>query len=322
MLMKLSIIIPVYNVEKYIEKCILSCCNQNIAASEYEIIVVNDGSPDKSLEIALRLEQLHENITIISQSNQGLSAARNRGLNSAKGEYVWFVDSDDWIEKDCILDLYMTCKEFNLDVLLFEANDCDGEVSIRRASPADYKEYPIDGKSYLLTENIIFPVCVKIIKREFLLSYSLFFLNSIIHEDNEFIPRLFYFSKNIMRIDKIAYNVFHNPASITRSINPKKSFDLIKVAQSHVDFVNSKVKEEDLKVVFCNCVGLAINSALANSILMDKTNKQLFYIELKKNKHLFRYMMRSNTKKYRLEARLYLFSPLLFKIFYNVFFKF
>ena len=99
--MKLSIIIPMYNVEPYIEKCLLSCLNQNIPHADYEIIVVNDGSPDGSLGIARRIASTVDNMLIVSQENGGLSAARNKGLSYAKGEYVWFVDSDDWIEENC-----------------------------------------------------------------------------------------------------------------------------------------------------------------------------------------------------------------------------
>lgn len=97
-MVKLSIIIPVYNVELYIEKCLQSCLSQDIPYDEYEIIVVNDGSPDGSLAIAESIAKTTTNMTIISQKNGGLSAARNTGMSVAKGEYIWFVDSDDWIE--------------------------------------------------------------------------------------------------------------------------------------------------------------------------------------------------------------------------------
>lgn len=317
--MKFSIIIPMYNVEKYIERCILSCCNQNIAILEYEIIVVNDGSPDRSLEIATNFEQKFSNIKIISQENQGLSVARNNGLKVAKGEYIWFVDSDDWIERNCLLDLYKKCSEFSLDVLSFEANDCDGEICVKRESFKDYNEFPIDGKSYLLSGKIVFPVCFKIFRRDFLLNNNLFFMKDIMHEDNEFVPRMFYLSKAIMKIDFVPYNVFQNSASITRSVNPKKSFDLIKVAQSYVIFMNEKGMSKDLKLQFSNYIGLAINSALNNSKLMNKVNKDIFYLELKRNKFLFRQMKRSSNLKYKFEAQLFLLSPNLFKILYSIF---
>lgn len=143
-----------------------------------------------------------------------------------------------------------------------------------------------------------------------------------LHEDNEFIPRVLYFANKVLYLDKIFYNVYNNPKSITRSVNPKKSFDLIKVAQSHVDFMNGKVQEEDLKIQFCAYIGLAINSALDNAKLMDDANRTAFYLELKKNKDLFLFMKRSNNIKYKLEAQLYLISPNLFKMLHSVFLKF
>ena len=87
--MKLSIIIPVYNVERYIERCLESVvCQQDVDTSLYEVIVVNDGTPDKSMEIVEKYSNVYSNISIISQSNQGLSAARNNGMKVAKGEYI------------------------------------------------------------------------------------------------------------------------------------------------------------------------------------------------------------------------------------------
>ena len=98
----LTIVIPVYNVEKYIEKCLLSCVHQDIPSDSYEIIVVNDGTKDNSLRIAESIATTHSNISIVSQQNKGLSAARNTGLKLAKGNYIWFIDSDDWIEDNCL----------------------------------------------------------------------------------------------------------------------------------------------------------------------------------------------------------------------------
>lgn len=89
--LKLSIIIPVYNVAPYVEKCLRSCAEQDIPSEDYEIIVINDGTPDNSLEIVERVAKDYPNIIIHSQDNAELSAARNKGLSLAKAKYVWFV---------------------------------------------------------------------------------------------------------------------------------------------------------------------------------------------------------------------------------------
>ena len=106
--LKLSIIIPVYNVEKYIEVCIESLYKQNISEDEFEVILINDGSTDNSLSILQRFEIQHTNITVISQRNQGLSVTRNNGIKAAKGEYILFVDSDDLIIKNSLKTLLGT----------------------------------------------------------------------------------------------------------------------------------------------------------------------------------------------------------------------
>ena len=97
----LSIIVPMYKVEEFLPKCIDSIINQKFN-SEIEINLVNDGSPDNSEKIARQYAEKDNRIKVISQTNQGLSAARNRGLKESKGEYVWFIDSDDWITPDSL----------------------------------------------------------------------------------------------------------------------------------------------------------------------------------------------------------------------------
>ena len=100
--MKLSIVIPVYNVEKYVSECLDSCLEQNVDITDYEIIIVNDGSTDNSANL-INLYAKQSNIIIINQENLGLSAARNAGIKIAKGEYIWIVDSDDWIEPGILI---------------------------------------------------------------------------------------------------------------------------------------------------------------------------------------------------------------------------
>ena len=103
---KLSIIIPVYNVENYVDTCIESLYKQGISEYEFEVILINDGSTDNSLSIIQEYENKYSNITIISQKNQGLSTTRNNGIKLAKGEYLLFVDSDDLIIENILTHLY------------------------------------------------------------------------------------------------------------------------------------------------------------------------------------------------------------------------
>ena len=100
--MFLSIIVPVYNTEKYLTECLDSLLEQDIDTDDYEIICINDGSTDNSLDILQKYVNEYSNVVVINQQNKGVSAARNRGMESAKGDYFWFVDSDDLVQKNIL----------------------------------------------------------------------------------------------------------------------------------------------------------------------------------------------------------------------------
>lgn len=111
---KISVIVPAYNVEKYIERCLTFLCNQTL--DEIEIIVINDGSIDRTEDIVSVFLKFDSRIKLISQSNQKQGAARNRGLEIAKGEYISFVDADDWVSVDYFEKLYLAIKKYDADV--------------------------------------------------------------------------------------------------------------------------------------------------------------------------------------------------------------
>ena len=117
---KFSFIVPVYNVEKYLSRCLDSLLTQNY--QNFEIICINDGSPDNSINILQMYQKKHNNIFIINQENKGLGGARNTGLKYASGDYIWFIDSDDWIEPTSLylLNNYIS-QEGSKDMILFNA---------------------------------------------------------------------------------------------------------------------------------------------------------------------------------------------------------
>lgn len=117
--LKLSIIIPVYNIAEYISECLDSCLKQDMDYGEYEIICVNDGSTDNSEVVLSRYAEKYSNIRVISQKNQGVSAARNRGIKEACGKYVWFIDGDDYIIGNCLSSLIEALEENSAKQLFF-----------------------------------------------------------------------------------------------------------------------------------------------------------------------------------------------------------
>lgn len=241
--MKLSLIIPVYNVENYIQKCINSCLNQNIPLSDYEIIIVNDGSKDNSLQIAEELANCHSNIKIISQQNQGLSASRNNGLKIAKGDYVWFIDSDDWIEPNILKSLLSYTYKNQLDVLCFNLQ-LVYENGIIEPYIINYKnEKQIFTDNSFVTHVKMPPASVlALYKRSFLKDNNLFFMEGILHEDNEFTPKVYTLAKRISFLNIVAYNYLQRSGSIMKSDQSKRrAVDFLKIADSLYSFNNSKL---------------------------------------------------------------------------------
>lgn len=118
-MIKLSIIVPVYNVAELIKKCVDSLLCQDIPSEEYEILLINDGSTDNSLQIIENLARKHSNIKVYSKPNGGQSSARNWGLRHALGKYIWFVDSDDFIETNVLGKVLGKVEKDSLDVLCF-----------------------------------------------------------------------------------------------------------------------------------------------------------------------------------------------------------
>lgn len=303
--MNLSIIIPMYNVELYIERCLSSCLKQNIPYEDYEIVVVNDGSPDGSLQIAERIAKENNNIRIVSQSNGGLSAARNTGLSVAKGDYVWFVDSDDWIKENCLKEIIERLYKDNLEALaICAANHIDGKNE-RRFSFKD--NTIIKGKDAMLKNKCVCCAPFTIYKRMFLSDNNLSFYEGIFHEDNEFTFRAYYFLERLGYTNEILYFVYQNQNSITRSFNPKKSHDRIIVANSLHKFMNNI--EYDYFNIYHNQIGQLLNTAMYDLLKAEKKITDLFDKDMYKNRHLFKHLKQSSILKYKIEGFLFYIFP-------------
>ncbi|MBO8477810.1 MAG: glycosyltransferase [Bacteroidetes bacterium] len=225
---KYSLILPVYNVEDYLGKCIESCEDQEIPSDEYEIIAVNDGSTDTSLQILQELSKKYNNIKIISQSNKGLSEARNAGLNVACGKYIWFIDTDDFIEKNILSKIDMVLQMHDLDVLHIghQMVDSTGKSFVSKPNIDNYKKIS-DGISFF--ENILkeeFYAWSFIFESTFLKQQSFKFSPGITFEDIDIVPQLIIQSKNIASLNKVSYYYRQRSNSIIHSVNYKMIDDL------------------------------------------------------------------------------------------------
>lgn len=300
--MKLSIVIPVYNTEKYLEKCLASCVNQEVEKADYEIVVVDDGTKDNAMAIALRYQENYPNIKIFSQENAGLSAARNMGLSHCSGDYVWFVDSDDYIEEGA-LSLIFNEIEDNPDVICIQAKRSDEETPRNRFS-GNVK----NGFDVLLHSFDDWDRCVPyfIFNRKFIDNHQLRFYVGIFHEDDEFTPRALVFAEKVSVIDRPLYFYWvKTENTITKTVNPKKSYDNIIVAESLSDFKEKNAMPDNVKQVFDNHISLIINNTLDNINQSDKQTIREFNSFLRTKKYLFRSLRKSNKLKYKLEYVLF-----------------
>lgn len=299
-MLKLSIVIPVYNVEPYIERCIMSCVNQDLPSTDYEIVVVNDGSKDNSLSIIERVSLKYNHIKVVTQTNGGLSAARNTGLSQALGKYIWFVDADDWIKENCLKKVIEICENRNLDLLQICAANMIENNAVRRFGYKD--ESNVFSGIDALQGDIQYCAPFAIYRREFLVQNNLIFYPGIYHEDNEFSPRVYYFAKRVSSYNDLLYYVFQNPNSITRTINPKKAFDGIIVMNNLHDFMKDIC--ENAKGAFHDIITGTFNGALHDTLYVSKEDVKRFDDELYRNKHLYIHLTKSQSLIYKIEGML------------------
>ena len=226
--MKLSIIVPVYNVADYLAKCLDSLLAQDLPQNEYEIIVVNDGSTDNSADIAQQYADGYANISLVNQANQGLSGARNTGIKCAKGDYIQFVDSDDYLEENVLGGLMKQVEDGDLDVLRFNYENVNdkGDVVNPNKDPkhfVDFSNEVVDGLTFL--NNKLGPACYAvqfIIKKELLIDNNIIFKSGIYFEDVEWTPRMLLKAGRVASTGAVVYYYLVREGSITKAVNKDK----------------------------------------------------------------------------------------------------
>lgn len=225
--MKLSVIVPIYGVEQYLHKCVESLLNQDIPVSEYEIILVDDGGHDKCPQICDSYAETHSNIRVVHRENGGLSAARNSGIEVAKGEYVMFVDSDDYLEPNVLNGLMAQIVCDNLDVLRYRLQYVNPQYEVYnpyKINPFkrnDYTEIPTDGVSFLNSRmNTRCYAWQFVLKRELL--EGCIFTPGIYFEDTDWTPRMLCRAKRVASTQTVVYNYLMREGSITNAVNRSK----------------------------------------------------------------------------------------------------
>lgn len=290
---KFSIIVPVYNVEKYLQRCLTSINNQTFR--DYEVIVVNDGSTDNSMSIIEQYKK--DNYIVVNQVNKGLSGARNAGLKIANGEYVIFLDSDDYIKNDA-LEIINNNLFNNLDILRFQVSSVNENGDIIN----NFIEKPF---SLTSGENAFNKICkyhfvenawCYVYRKKYLLDNNFLFKEGIYHEDYALIPYILINSEKIISIENILYFYVQRKCSIMND------YDYNKTLKKVNDFIigydmqyalieqNGKIKAKEI-----------FKSFIANSLILkgrELNNEDLseFIIKLKERK-VFDNVMNNNIKR-------------------------
>lgn len=222
-----SVIIPVYNSERYLPECIESLIRQTLQACEF--IFINDGSTDRSLEILEKYQQCDERIKIYNQENQGVSAARNYGIQLSKGEYIGFVDSDDMIEVDYFNTLYQTAKQNICDLVLcnlkFSKGDSEIKYPFNTNELLDNQYIKQNIYPYFLKYDNLNSVCNKLYKKSIVDNYQIAFPKSIaLGEDGLFNQRFLTYTKRFYYLDYAGYVYKEVIGSATRNIEKHDYF--------------------------------------------------------------------------------------------------
>lgn len=300
--MKLSIIIPIYGVELYIKKCLISCFKQDLVlGKDYEIICVNDGTKDRSAEIAKQEISKYKNgITFIDQENRGLSAARNKGLLNANGEYVWFVDSDDWIEVNCLKRIISKLFD-NLDILQLQYRCVYDDETLSFDEPFTVIEGIKSGKEVTKMGGLPAPAQFSIFRKDFLIQNNLHFVDGIYHEDSEFKPRAVYLAKKIASDNEVTYFYYQRTfGSIMSSFSVKRAKDILFVNESLYKFTQ-RIDKKCIPILYRK-IGLNMNTLLSGYRKLKSEDKIIVKKMIKNNKLSFDCMMQSRNAKYMIEG--------------------
>lgn len=249
-MLQLSIIIPMYNVASYVRKCIASVLNQDLPYEQYEIIVVNDGSTDNGMEVLremLRTDSCLQKMkdlghwTVVTQENQGLSGARNTGIPLAKGKFIQFIDSDDYLEPNVLGSLLEQMERDDLDVLRYNYQNVNEqyEIFVPCKNPkqfVSYSEEVCDGRTFL--EERLGYACYAwqfVLKATLLQDRKDYFTPGILFEDTDWTPRILLKATRVASTPKIVVNYLIRVGSITLSVTKEKKEKILRDKLSTIE---------------------------------------------------------------------------------------
>ena len=294
-MVKFSVIVPVYNIEKYISICVESILNQSFDG--YELILVNDGSTDSSGSICDKYALSNNKISVVHKENGGLSDARNKGMAKAKGEYIIFIDSDDYIETE-------TLEKFNKK--LSESDNPDVMITMMKEVYEDSETKYLDSKmpiEFILKGNkgdvvnwmfnhskSLWPAPRYVVKRSVIEENNLCFAVGYLHEDVDWTCKLFLCANTFTAIDFYWYNYrMGRQGSIMAHKKPKRTLDVIDLVSNNIkDKRYNRIEAELQKVIFQRLVR-TLFASLSDYKFYDVEGRKKVIKALKNNKDIFKY---------------------------------
>ncbi len=304
--MLFSVIIPVYKVEKYLKPCIDSVLGQTF--TDYEIILVDDGSPDLCPEICDEYAKKDKRVKVIHQHNQGQSGARNTGLEHAIGDYVCFIDSDDYLISSSVLQTLADKTESNPDIVNYKFKEwfeSDGHIAECRF---DY-DVPTENRSIsdiycdLIDKDAYYnSAWSKIIKRTLLVDNGIRFEKGLLGEDNEWFYHVVMSAEKVDLVDKPLYVYRRRRGSITTTTTRKNLTDQLYVIEKWVDILKSYENDPRKVVVLGSLAKQYCSAVIIYSGLSDVPD---LYPKLKEKSYLLNYTKTGRVVTFRKVSRLF-----------------
>ena len=308
-MIKYSFIVPVYNTEKYLKKCLDSLVNQTY--KNFEIIVVNDGSTDKSSNIISKYQKKYKNIIVIDKENEGLSMARNRGVLKSSGKYIIFVDSDDYVSNKLLEEVDK--KIDDSDILRFQIATVDEDYTkINEYHEEGFESMcGYDAFKHLSSYHFVEPAWCYVIRKNYYIENKFSFKKGVYHEDFGLIPYVIYKARKVKSIDFIGYYYIQRNGSIMNNNDykktVKKAFDMLEQYKTMRLFAKNINKKNNLDDYFLSYIS---NSVIVKARELKKDEKKVYINELIKlnvfdgvlvntrTRRLKKYLMKHNLNLY------------------------
>ncbi|MGI6223229.1 MAG: glycosyltransferase family 2 protein [Prevotella sp.] len=273
----LSIIIPLYNAERYIVRCIESCYHQGLDEDDFEVIVVNDGSRDQSYMVASELVKQHSNLVVIDKDNEGVGLTRNRGLQLAQGEYVAFLDSDDYYLDDSLSPLLSLLRSYNLDILYFRVKmvrEWDDKWSKTDRGYEVEKNRVLAGEEAFYQGFLPSSMCNCFFKKKIAEDHYVLFSSVRNGEDSEFSCKITAYADKVMFVDQMPYIYYlhsHSELEKESRSNIHKIYDSLSISKSLIGLSDDlKIREKQRLAEFIYKMALRIRFGAMNRFWKDR----------------------------------------------------